>query len=144
MKCSLMVKLICFCIILAPFKASGEDYSLEHKLAVIDGRAAINDKDHISVARFRSLLDQLSGTFEENRERIADMTVNTQNRLREQGIEESLLNIMEGISILTLRPLKSQQYAVYISMYQLLRRTGLSHSQVIENLKSIQFPQFAQ
>ncbi len=110
--------------------------SIETKLASIDAGYQVA-KEHITVARFRSLLSQLSKTFVENKLEIGDMTVKAQNLLREEGINESLLNIMEGMNQLFSTPLQNQEFAEYISAYFVFRTKGQSHSDAILDLKAI-------
>jgi len=92
------------------------DYSIEYKLAVIDAGGFV-PKDDLTVARFRSLLNQLSRTYVENKQQIADMTVTAQKLLRKDGVDESLLNIMEGLNQLFSKPLGNQKYAEYAVAY---------------------------
>lgn len=112
------------------------DDPIEYKLAVIDAGGFV-PKDHITVARFRSLLNQLSKTYLEDKQQIADMTVTAQNLLRKEGIKESLLNIMEGLNRLFSKPLVNQKYAEYAASYVTLREKGYSHSKAIQGLKAI-------
>lgn len=112
------------------------DESLEYKLAVINAGGYV-PKDHITVARFRSLLRQLSETYVENRQQVADMTVMAQKMLRKEGIEENLLNIIEGLNQLFSKPVENQKYAEYAAAYVTLREKGQSHSEAIRGLKAI-------
>src|SRR5262249_40276114 len=70
---------------------------IEYKLAVIEAGGAV-PKDDPTVARFRSLLTQLSSSYIETPQRIANLTVWAQKELRKEGVQESLPNIMEGMS----------------------------------------------
>lgn len=110
--------------------------SLEYKLATINARGYVS-KNHITVARFRSLLDQLSSTYVENKQQIADMSVTAQDLLEKDGIEESLLNIMEGLNQLFATRIENQKYAEYAAAYVTLRSKGQSHSQAIRGLQAI-------
>jgi hypothetical protein len=112
------------------------DDPIEYKLAVIDAGGYV-PKDHISVARFRSLLNQLSETYIENSQEIADMSVTAQNLLRKDGINESIRNIMEGLNRLFSVPVENQKYAEYAASYVTLRKKGYSHSEAINGLKAI-------
>ena len=53
-------------------------------------------KNDTFVARFRSLLRQLSAKYVKNRQQITDMTVKAQQMLRDEGVREKMLNIMEA------------------------------------------------
>lgn len=110
--------------------------SLEYKLATINAGTYVSEND-ITVARFRSLLNQLSSTYVEDRLTIAEMSVKAQQLLKREGIEESLLNIMEGMNQLLAGRLENQRYAEYVSMYVVLRTKGQSHSEAIRGLQGI-------
>jgi len=110
--------------------------SLEYKLAVLNAGGFV-PRNHITVARFRSLLNQLSDTYIEDNERIADMTITARDLLRKAGIEESLLNIMGGLNRLFSEPLGNQKYAEYAASYVVLREKGYSHLEAIRGLKAI-------
>ena len=64
--------------------------SLEYSLANYVGK---NDS---FVARFRSLMKQLSAEYVKNRQQIADMMVKAQRMLRDERVRERMLNIMEA------------------------------------------------
>jgi len=112
------------------------DDSLAYKLATIDSTGYVS-KDHVTVARFRSLLNQLSAKFVEDEQQIADMTAKARQMLRADGIEESLLNMMEGMNQLFIRTIENQQYAEYIAAYITLRSKGESHADAISGLQGI-------
>ncbi|MDV2503799.1 MAG: hypothetical protein RX318_07575 [bacterium] len=114
--------------------AAGE--SLEYKLATINAMRGFA-KDDITVARFRSLLRQLSQTFVEDQQQIADMSVTVQQIMKEKGISESLLIIMEGMNQLVSSEVGNLKYAEYISAYATLRNKGDSHAQAIAGLQGI-------
>ena len=125
-----------FLLILTGSLNTASAKSLEYKLAVLDAGRSV-PKDHITVARFRSLLKQLSDTYVENRMEIADATVTAQNLLRKDGIKESLLDIMEGMNQLFSKPIKNQKYIEYAAAYVTLRENGQSHSEAIRGLKAL-------
>ena len=76
-------------------------------------------------------------TFKENKQQIADMTVKAQKLLKEVGVKESLLNIMEGMNRLFSKPIENQSYAEYTAAYITLREKGFSHKEAIDSLKAI-------
>jgi hypothetical protein len=108
--------------------------SLEYQLATINASGYVS-KDHITVARFRSLLNQLSVTFVEDKQQIADMSVSAQNLLKKEGIQESLINIMEGMNQLFSIKIENQKYAEYTAGYVTLRGQGQSHAVAIDSLQ---------
>ena len=98
------------------FGEAAADEQIEYKLAVVDADGYVS-KDHITVARFRNLLQQLTSKFIEDRATIAGMTVKAQQLLREQGINEKMLDMMEGINRLFPRRFPNQQYGEYLAAY---------------------------
>jgi hypothetical protein len=110
--------------------------TLEYQLAVINAGRYLS-KDHITVSRFRSLLNQLSYTFVENKQQIMDLSVQAQKLLKEDGIQESLLNIMEGMNQLFSKKIKNQKYLEYATTYITLRCKGYTHRNAIRGIKAI-------
>ena len=110
--------------------------SLEYQLAIIDAGGHVS-KNHITITRFRSLLKQLSNTYVEDKQQIADMTVKAQSILRGKGISESLMNIMEGMNQLFYSKINNQKYVSYTSVYIALRDKGQSHKEAMLGLKAI-------
>lgn len=123
-------------ILLSLLNTSYAKESLEYQLATINAGGYIS-KDHITVARFRSLLGQLSLTYIESKQQIADMSVKAQQILKNNGIEENLLDIMEGLNQLFSRKIENQKYAEYVAAYVTLRSKGQSHTEAIRGLQAI-------
>ncbi len=113
-----------------------QEESLEFMLATLDSGTVISS-DNISVARFRSLLDQLDPKFVENRQQITDMTVAVRASLRKDGVSESLLNIMDGMNTVMFVTMENQKYAEYASSYIVLRTQGQTHAQAVSGLRAI-------
>ena len=132
----LMCSISSVVVLLAAFNIAHAGEPLEYKLATINAGGYVS-KDHITVARFRSLLNQLSSAYVEDKQQIADMSVTVLDLLKKDGIEESLLNIMEGLNQLFATRVENQRYAEYAAMYATLRNKGQSHSQAIGGLQAI-------
>lgn len=116
-------------------KPHAKSESLEYQLATIE--KGYVQRDNVIIVRFRSLLEQLDRKFVEDKTQISDMTVGAQKILREQeGIEESLLTIMEGMNRL-ITTNAGLQYAEYASSYMVLRSKGQSHHDAIKGLRAI-------
>jgi hypothetical protein len=115
-------------------KPAAQQISLEYKLATIDKGYVSNDD--VSIARFRSLLQQLDTKYSESKQQIADMSVKAQSMLRDKGLKESLLNIMEGMNKLFSSP-ADLIYAEYMAAYVTLRDGGQSHNEAIKGLQTI-------
>ena len=123
-------------LLLSTLNAVQASELLEYKLATINAGGYVS-KEHVTVARFRSLLNQLSVTFVEDKEQIADMSVTAQNLLKKEGVEESLINIMEGMNQLFSKKIENQKYAEYAAAYVTLRGKGQSHTEAIRGLQAI-------
>ncbi|WP_293006031.1 hypothetical protein [Nitrosomonas sp.] len=122
--------------VLCALNTAHADETLEYKLATINARSYVS-KDHITVARFRSLLNQLASVYVEDKQQIADISVTAQEMLKKYGIEEALLNIMEGLNQLFATRIENQKYTEYAAAYVTLRSKGQSHSQAIGGLQAI-------
>jgi hypothetical protein len=107
--------------------------SIEYKLAAID-RGTYVASDDIAVARFRSLLEQLSTKYGETPQRIADVSVKGRTLLREKGLDESIQNMMEGMNQVLDRPIGNQKYPDYLGLYVMLRNSGKTHTEAIGNM----------
>lgn len=114
-------------------KQTEQKKPIEYTLAFLEKEGILEEND-ITIARFRALLELLSGKFVESKIEIADATVTAQNLLREQGIEESLLNMMEGINRIFYQNLENQSYVEYITLYITMRVQGETHQQSINGL----------
>src|SRR2546430_14109954 len=108
------------------------DDPLEYHLAARDAGGVV-PRDHITVARFRSLLRQLPAKYTESAEELAARTIEAQDTLRTEGIEERLLTIMEGM--LTLRTLKRERYASMVRAYARARAMGMTHAEALNELQ---------
>jgi hypothetical protein len=133
----------CLLIVFVGYMASlpahaetADDYPLAYKLASIDAGYHVPE-DHITVARFRSLLEQLSGKYIETDQQIANMTVKAQRLMRDEGVEEKLLNIMEGMNRLFVSEQPNMSYAEYASAYVVLRNKGQTHDETIKGLHDL-------
>ncbi len=120
----------------AGFGEAAADEPIEYKLAVVDAGGYVS-KDHITVARFRSLLQQLTSKFIEDRAKIAGMTVKAQKMLREKGVNQKMLDMMEGINKLFPRRFPNQQYAEYLAVYVNSRIQGQSHNETLGGLQAL-------
>lgn len=116
---------------------SGSDWQnkpLEYKLARLDEG---NDppQGDVKVARFKSLLGQLSGTYKETEQQIGDMTVNAQDQMKKEGVDETLLDIMEDMNQVFAAHVTNQSYAEYVSAYVVLREKGYSRDKSVEGIR---------
>lgn len=69
------------------------DHSIEYKLAVIDGYSTPSNE---LTRKYGHALDLLERYCPEDRERIADMTVASQQELKKKNIDESLLQLLRN------------------------------------------------
>ncbi len=115
--------------------SQGEPESPEYMLATIEkGNVS---RDDILITRFGSLLRELDSTYSESEQEIADITIKAQRLLKDDGINENPLNIMEGMNKLFSSRKEKRSYAAYISTYSVLRKKGKSHDEAIEVLKAV-------
>lgn len=129
---------IVFCVLLSQPATSQESRateSLEYMLAVVD--FGYVDRGDIRIARFRSLLEQLSATFVESPEDIAGKTTKAKQMLEEKGISEKMLNMMEGMNRLFAEPFPNQRYSEYMGLYVVARNDGATHEEAIEGINSL-------
>ena len=96
-------------------------------LAVLDGSG--------NVARYESLLQQLSVAFRVDEKTIADQTAGTVQTLKESGIDESFINIMEGINSIS-APIKGS-YLDTMTAYAALRIRGTNHRDTILGIEAM-------
>jgi hypothetical protein len=72
--------------------------SLEYDLATINAGGYVSE-DHITIARFRYLLDALEQKTINSRQQISDMSVACVEKLRtDYGVRVKLLDLMEGVN----------------------------------------------
>ena len=109
---------------------------IEYQLAVVDAGGYVPEND-ISVARFRSLLDLLESKFVEDRGTIAGMTVKAQQLLKSKGVQEKMLNMMEGINKLFPRRFPNQKYYEYLAIYVTLRNQGQTHREALRGIEAL-------
>jgi len=93
-------------------------------------------RDDDSIENFRTLLRQLDEKFIEDVKQIGDTSVSTKFLLRDDGIQENLLNIMEGMNQLFSGKPEDMKYAEYTSLYLSMRKKGYSHNNAIKGLQA--------
>jgi hypothetical protein len=109
---------------------------LDYQLACVDAGELVSHDD-ITVARFRSLLSQLSGKYVESPQQIADISVKAKQLLRDEGISEKMLNMMEGLNQVLTQQMPNQRYAEYVATYVTMRKNGNSHGASIEGMRAL-------
>jgi len=108
--------------------------SMDYMLASIDAGYYLL-RDDPSIKKFKNLLGKLDEKFIENETQIGDISVSTKFQLRDAGIQESLLNIMEGMNELFSGTPKDISYTEYATLYMDLRKKKYSHNNAIKGLK---------
>ncbi|MBN2372898.1 hypothetical protein JXL19_03800 [bacterium] len=112
--------------------------ALEYRLAVISSKGRICENSNETVTRFRSLLEQLSENYIEDPRQLANISLITHKKMKERGMDVSLLNIMEGLNqIMWPEDGKKRSYSEYAFAYSNLRCKGISHSEAIDDLQAI-------
>jgi hypothetical protein len=79
----------------APDARATTEARLEYKLAVVHTGGYVNEDDPI-VQRFAGALDRLEAKCPESRQQLADMGVKGRALLRDKGLDESLLAVLEN------------------------------------------------
>lgn len=111
-----------------------ENKSIAYGLAVVDKNGYVSENDLI-IRRYANMVKQLDYKYLEDSMQIADMTVSGRNQLIKFGIDQSMLEFMQGINTLYDPHSKSKHYSDYVSLYVVLRSKGLDHSQAFEKLQ---------
>ena len=111
-----------------------DNESMEYMLASINAGHYLS-RENPSIKKFKNLLGKLDAKFIENETQIGDISVSTKFQLRDAGIQESLLNIMEGMNQLFSSTQKDINYAEYAMLYMGLRKKEYSHNNAIKGLK---------
>jgi len=137
----LILSVLFIIVLLCVLNSAYASDSLEYKLATINAGGYVS-KDHVTVSQFRGLLDKLSSTYRENRQQVADISVKTQELLKENGVKESLFNIMKGLNQLFAvkaenKKFPNPEYSDSAAAYAMQRREGKSHSEAIRELQSV-------
>jgi len=114
----------------------GNPESIEYELATIDASGYVPDDD-IRVARFKSLLQQLSQTYSGTPQQIGDQTVKAHEMLKDRGVQESLVNIMTGMNQIFTTANHKQDYAGALTIYIGLRNKGESNSEAFRDLQDL-------
>jgi hypothetical protein len=99
--------------------------TIEYKLATADSGTYVRPDD-IVVARYRSLLSQLAERWRESSAQIADISVATKLQLRADGVDQKLLDFLEGMNLIT--PAPGKGFAEYAALYVVMRSQGRSHA----------------
>jgi len=111
--------------------------SLGYKLASIDAGRRLPANDP-AIGKYESLLRELAGLYAENDAAISDITVKSRDILREKGVEQKLLPMMEAMAAV-MRPHKAenQKYAEYLAAYATLRSKGKSHEEAVAGVSAV-------
>ena len=88
-----------------------------------------------NTARYQSLLQQLSSAFNTNDKNIADLTAGAVHTLKEEGITESFLSILEGVNRISASI--NGSYNDTMTVYVALRIKSYTHKDAINNIESM-------
>lgn len=111
--------------------------SLEYRLAVVNTESFVIEGDPV-IGRFSSLLDQLSNNYVEDRQQIANISIIICDKMKSNGIDESLLDIMDGLNkLIWPQDFKKRRYSEYLITYASLRNKGLNKQEAIETLQAM-------
>lgn len=116
-----------------PTKETSE-HSLGYKLAVVETGNYYYESD-LKVKRYNSLINQLSGKYVDNKQQIANITVTAKQILTENGIDENMINIMEGMNKIYDLNNSYRKYNEYSSCYVIFRINGYNHDKSLSLLQ---------
>jgi len=106
---------------------------IEVKLAYWDGVVG----DEVKIARYRSLLSQLSGIYVDSPQGIYETIYVSQQLLKKDGIKESNLNIMVALNRIFAVKVPNQKIDPIAGAYITLRDQGMSNEQAIASLSAL-------
>lgn len=86
------------------------------------------------VAQYETHIVFLSKKLIEDRRMVANRTVQIRDKLANENIHESLLNLLEGLSDVAREGVKGT-YSDYCQWYLILRQNKLSHEAAIKEMK---------
>lgn len=110
--------------------------SIGCKLAMLDTGKSLTDGDLLS-KRYSNIIHQLTLKYIESDERICDISVVGKRFLNKAGIDESMINIMEGILKLIDLKTRTKQYSENVSMYVVIRQNGNGHYEALSKLQDL-------
>jgi hypothetical protein len=113
-----------------------DNIPLEYQLAILDSDAPVKDDDPV-IPKYKNLLDELSFKFIESKEQIAHTSFKIKELLKEKGISENMLDIMEAMSHIFPEKIENQKYKEYIAGYAAARMKGMSHVDAAKGLRDI-------
>jgi hypothetical protein len=100
--------------------ANADNYSLEHKVAIINAGHLV-PADDISVNRIRYLLGSLETSTGYSRDKIADQVVAARNLIREQfGKEVRILELLEAANKAEAVRTRTVKLEEYLALYATL------------------------
>jgi hypothetical protein len=113
--------------------SKGEDESPAMNLAILAGER----DDTLKINRYKSLLSQLSNTYTDNEEHIAGTAYAVQGFLKDKGISETTLNVLEGLNSIFPGRVPNQKIDEWAKSYMILRDKGQSHEQAVAGLAAL-------
>jgi hypothetical protein len=131
----LILTVIC-CSLMFSQNAICSNKSIEYQLATINAGKFIPE-NHVTVARFRNLLEQMSAKFVENKQQIADYSVFAVTDLKKNGLVENLLNLMEDLNRLFYLKNQGVKYSETVALYLTSREKGMTHQDAVQGIKEI-------
>ena len=98
-----------------------ESMPTEQKLAVLDADGYVDTAD-IKVRRIKFLLHDLAGTYNEPVDSIAEWTHRTSGVLKEKGVGETNLNVLE--EMMKAGKVENTPYRDVVTLYAMIRAKG--------------------
>lgn len=97
-----------------------------------------SNPDPAKVTRFKYLLGSLKSHYPESKKEIADWTVKAQGAMKEKGVKEDLLDIMESVNKVKIsKSLGVVPYKDCLVAYSMLRTEGMSREEAAMGITQI-------
>lgn len=81
--------------------------------------------------RCRSLLEQLSESFQETPEALAQMALRAHGMLKGRGIDQPVIEMLEGLNLCAARQ-DRQRFEVVAGYYAAFRDRGMTHREAVD------------
>lgn len=109
----------------------------EYQLAAIE--EGTTTPRELTVNRMRSLLQQLDRQCPQNKKEIVDITLSAQRVLRDHGIDQPCLPILEGMNRMVPSGWKDWPYDENLAQYVALREQGYAHEESMNDLSDMAY-----
>lgn len=118
-----------------PAQNKANEYSLEHKFAIVNAGKMIPETDP-SVARARELLARAAQEYGIDTTQAADMSAKASEIIKNDGVNVSPMEVLEGATLAYVSQ-ANLEFSKAVAMYIGLRKGGQPHSEAMMGMKGI-------